>query len=138
MYHRFQPLVREGDYYRIASWRENHRYDCWQVVAKDKSEALLTYVQVLAEPNWHSRKIRLKGLEPEAEYRLEEIGPGPAEEKAEAPEGPEFGPEADRQAKAGRTVTDQVYKGAFLMYGGLLIPRMEGDFMSKMIALSRV
>lgn len=138
MYHRFQPLVREGDYYRIASWRENHRYDCWQVVAKDKSEALLTYVQVLAEPNWHSRKIRLKGLEPEAEYRLEEIGPGTAEEKAEAPEGPEFGPEADRKAKAGRTVTDQVYKGAFLMYGGLLIPRMEGDFMSKMIALSRV
>ena len=121
MYHRFQPLVREGDYYRVASWRENHRYDCWQVVAKDKSEALITYVQVLAEPNWHSRKIRLKGLDPEAEYRLEEIEM-----------------EANHQTKVGKTTADQIYKGAFLMYGGLLLPRLTGDFMSKMIYLSDV
>ena len=121
MYHRFQPLMREGDYYRIASWGENHRYDCWQVVSKDKSEALMTYVQVLAEPNWHSRKLRLKGLDPEAEYRLEEIGP-----------------EENRQAREAQTMTGRIYKGALLMYGGLLIPRMDGDFMSKMIHLTRV
>ena len=103
LYHQFAPLIREGDYYRIASWGENHRYDCWQVVAKDKSEALVTYVQVLAEPNCHSRRICLKGLLPEAKYQVEETG--------------------------------KVYTGALLMYGGLLLPRMEGDFMSKMIHL---
>ncbi len=105
-YHELYPLMLEGDYYRIASWAENHKYDCWQVVAKDKSEALVTYVQVLAEPNCHSRKIRLKGLDPEAEYQQEDNG--------------------------------QRYKGALLMYGGVLMPRMEGDFASAMIRFIQI
>ena len=74
LYHKYHPLVREGDYYRIASYQQNHLYDCWEVVAKDRSEALVTFVQVLSEPNFKSRKIRLKGLEPKASYRLEETG----------------------------------------------------------------
>ena len=74
LYHKYHELVREGDYYRIASFRENHRYDCWQVVSKDKQEALVTYVQVLGEANYHSRCICLQGLLPEAIYRLEETG----------------------------------------------------------------
>lgn len=74
LYHKYHELVREGDYYRIASFRENHNYDCWQVVSKDKKEALVTYVQVLGEANYHSRRICLQGLSPEAIYRLEETG----------------------------------------------------------------
>lgn len=74
MYHKYHELVREGDYYRIASYRENHTYDCWQVVSKDQSDTLVTYVQVLGEANYHSRKIYLQGLRPEARYRLEETG----------------------------------------------------------------
>lgn len=74
LYHRFQPLIREGDYYRLASFSENHLYDCWSVVSKDRTEALVTYVQVLAEPNCHSRRLKLKGLNPEADYRLSETG----------------------------------------------------------------
>lgn len=74
LYHKYHELVREGDYYRIASFRENHRYDCWQVVSKDKQEALVTYVQVLGEANYHSRCICLQGLLLEAIYRLEETG----------------------------------------------------------------
>ena len=27
MYHKYHELIREGDYYRIASYRENHLYD---------------------------------------------------------------------------------------------------------------
>lgn len=71
MYHKYNDLVREGDYYRVASYRENGLYDCWMVVAKDKSEALVTYVQVLGRPNVHSRKIKLLGLEVTAGYRLD-------------------------------------------------------------------
>ena len=74
MYHKYHELVREGDYYRIASYSENHLYDCWAVSAKDKSEVLVTYVQVLSTPNAHSRKLYLKGFEPQAVYRLEETG----------------------------------------------------------------
>ena len=72
MYHRYNDLVREGDYYRIASWRENGDHDCWMVIAPDGSEALVTYVQVLRRANVHSRRIRLQGLDPEASYRVED------------------------------------------------------------------
>ena len=71
MYHKYNDLVREGDYYRVASYRENGLYDCWMVVAKDKSEALVTYVQVLGRPNVRSRKIKLLGLDVTAGYRLD-------------------------------------------------------------------
>lgn len=110
LYHKYQMLIREGDYYRIASWRENHCYDCWQVVSKDKKESLLTYVQVLAQPNVRSRKIYLKGLEPGADYRLEMEG----------------GEES------------RILSGRLLMQGGLLIQRIHGDFISRLIHLTQV
>ena len=69
MYHRYNDLIRTGDYYRLASFHENHQYDCWQVTAKDGSEALVTFVQVLGRANCHSRRIRLQGLDPAAHYR---------------------------------------------------------------------
>lgn len=72
LYKKYNHLVRDGEYYRIASYQENHVYDCYMVVAKDKSQALLTYVQVLAEPNMRSRKIRLQGLAEEAYYEIED------------------------------------------------------------------
>ena len=74
LYHKYNDLVREGDYYRIASYRENGLYDCYMVVAKDKREALVTYVQVLGRPNVHSRKIKLLGLNEAADYRLDGTG----------------------------------------------------------------
>ena len=71
MYHKYNELVRMGDYYRVASYRENHMYDCYMVVKKDKSEALVTFVQVLGRPNVHSRRILLKGLDPDKRYRVD-------------------------------------------------------------------
>ena len=71
MYHKYHDLIREGDYYRIASYRENHLYDCWAVAAKDKSEVLVTYVHVLSTPNAHSRRIFLQGFDLETVYALE-------------------------------------------------------------------
>ena len=74
MYHKYNDLIRSGDYYRIASYRENHEYDAYMVVSKDKSEALVTYVQVKGRPQAHSRIIRLKGLDPARKYVIEETG----------------------------------------------------------------
>lgn len=71
MYHKYNDLVREGDYYRIASYAENHYFDCYGVVSKDKKEALYTFIQVLNRPNYHSRRICLQGLAPEKFYRIE-------------------------------------------------------------------
>ncbi|MGN0403141.1 MAG: alpha-galactosidase [Acetatifactor sp.] len=74
MYHKYNRLVREGDYYRIASYAENHLYDCYAVISKDKREVLITYVQVLNQPNFHSRRIKLTGLISDRKYRDEETG----------------------------------------------------------------
>ena len=71
MYHKYNDLIREGDYYRIASYSSNHEFDCYLVSAKDKSEALVTFVQVIGRPNYHSRCIRLQGLDPQKNYRIE-------------------------------------------------------------------
>lgn len=70
LYHKYNDLIREGDYYRIASYRENHQHDCWQIVAKDKSESLVTYVQVIGVANVHSRRIKLNGLDKLSVYKL--------------------------------------------------------------------
>jgi alpha-galactosidase len=72
MYHKYNDLVRTGDYYRIASVMEDSTFDCSMVVAKDKSEALVTYIQVMARPNFHSRRVYLRGLDPDATYLWEE------------------------------------------------------------------
>ncbi|MDR0221260.1 MAG: alpha-galactosidase [Lachnospiraceae bacterium] len=74
LYHRYNDLIRTGDYYRLASYAENRYYDCYGVVSKDKTEALFTYIQVLARPCAHSRRVQLKGLSPEYDYRIEETG----------------------------------------------------------------
>lgn len=71
LYHKYNDLVRNGDYYRIASYAENKIYDCYEVVAKDKSEALITYVSVLNRPNFHSRRIYIPGLDKTKRYRVE-------------------------------------------------------------------
>lgn len=70
-YKKYNHLVRNGEYYRIASYQENHLYDCHMVVSQDQSEALVTYVQVLAQPHQRSRKIFLQGLKEEAFYEAD-------------------------------------------------------------------
>ena len=71
MYHKYNDLVREGEYYRIASYSQNHKYDCWEVVSQDQKEALVTFVQVLNRANFKSRNIKLKGLKKDILYKLE-------------------------------------------------------------------
>ena len=103
MYHRYHDLVREGDYYRIASYRENREFDCWAVISKDKKQALVTFVQVLGRANCHSRILQLQGLDPNARYRIEG--------------------------------TDQVFGGDTLLYAGLPVENLWGDFRSVLIPL---
>lgn len=74
MYHKYNDLVREGEYYRIASYSVNKEYDCYMVVSEDQREALVTFVQVLNRPNWKSRRIKLKGLSAELDYAVEGEG----------------------------------------------------------------
>lgn len=76
LYHKYNDLVREGELYRISScsmlYKRNTagRSYAWMNVATDKSEALLTYVQVRGGANQRSERLLLSGLQADAEYRL--------------------------------------------------------------------
>ena len=70
-YKKYAPLIREGDYYRIASYQDNHRYDCYEIVSKDRTEAVVFFIQVLHEPNYRSRKLRLQGLDRGTLYEVD-------------------------------------------------------------------
>ncbi|MBR6044619.1 MAG: alpha-galactosidase [Ruminococcus sp.] len=69
---KYNSLVRTGDQYRIGNIFEDNSFDAFMFVAKDKSEALFEFVQVLARPNQRSRRIKLKGLDPDACYYAED------------------------------------------------------------------
>lgn len=73
-FNKFNNLVRTGDHYRIGNMFEDNTWDAWEFVAKDKSEALLEYVQVLKEPSVFLHRVRLAGLEKGCYYRHEETG----------------------------------------------------------------
>ncbi|MGI5884814.1 MAG: alpha-galactosidase [Candidatus Spyradocola sp.] len=64
-------LVAQGDLYRLLSPLEGNDAAFLQV-SDDKSLAMLTYVQKLAEPNPAVRRVRLRGLEPLAHYYCEQ------------------------------------------------------------------
>ena len=112
MYHKYNDLVREGDYYRIAHYAENHYYDCYEVVAKDKSESLVTYIQVLNRPNSHSRRIRIPGLDLQAVYVIENIEDWPE-------------------------IAQTEYRGDALQFAGINIPPLWGDFKGRLLHLVR-
>lgn len=73
-FNKYNPIVRTGDQYRIGNIFEDNLWDAWMFVSKDKSEAVFTFVQVLGRPNYRSRRIKLKGLDPEACYKNMETG----------------------------------------------------------------
>lgn len=71
LYHKYNKLIRCGDYYRIASFRENRKFDFFGVVSKDKTEALYIFVRGMAKANDRTNFVRLKGLSSEKRYNVE-------------------------------------------------------------------
>ncbi|MBR1567862.1 MAG: alpha-galactosidase [Lachnospiraceae bacterium] len=65
---KYNPLVRTGDQYRIGNMFEDNTWDAWMFVSKDKKEAVFEFIQVLGRPNERSRRIHLKGLDPDTYY----------------------------------------------------------------------
>lgn len=70
-YKRYNHITRDGDYYRIASYRTNNSFDAYEMVTKDKKEAIMVVIQVKMQPNRRGRVIKFKGLDSEATYIIE-------------------------------------------------------------------
>ena len=120
MYHQFNDIVREGDYYRIASYGENHLYDCFQVVSKDKKKSLVFYVQVLNEANKKSRILKLQGLSSDMTYAVKELTM-----------------EGDLSQSIVKD-TGKVFGGELLMNAGLGFERMWGDYRAKIVYVEAI
>jgi alpha-galactosidase len=72
-YKALRGLIQFGDFYRLRSPFEGND-TAWMVVAKDKSEAFVVYVHVLAEANAPLDWLRLRGLDPATQYVCEADG----------------------------------------------------------------
>lgn len=112
-WHSISHLIREGRLYRLGNpfaptgfaAQQNADYDAWIFVSADQSDAVFTYVQITAEANMKSRRIRLAGLLPDAVYAYE-LG-GKAYQKT----------------------------GAYLMQCGVMLPNLWGDMTSVQLRL---
>ena len=127
LFRKIHPVNREGDYYRIASFRENHSYDCWMVVQKDRSLAYMTYVQVLAAPNRPGIRVRMQGLDPDAVYEVNcDYQGAMAARNGEMSIGPETSQSVGR------------FHGDTLMKAGIIVPRVRGDYQALLYEVRRV
>ncbi|WP_379153434.1 alpha-galactosidase [Paenibacillus sp. sgz5001063] len=105
LYKELRTLVQFGEQYRLRSPFEGNE-TAWLIAAEDQSEAVVVYVRTLAEPNDKLYHLRLKGLDPAADYEWLEGG--------------------------------GVYGGDHLMYAGLPLPALHGDFQSVLWRFRRV
>ena len=113
------PLLREGNLYRLDELDDKRDYAAWQIVSPERDESLVSLVVTHPRANPRPVHLRLKGLDPAGRYRIAET----AFADAFLPEPPEELPE--------------IWSGAALLYAGLTLPRMMGDFPGVQIRLKK-
>ena len=126
IYHRYGEIVREGDYFRIASESEAKYYDAWMSVLKDRKKALLTYVQCKAYPNGKGRVVKAKGLNPDAVYEIKLIGT----EREDS-----YFCSRDKKS-AWEALSPGPVSGKTLMNAGIIVPLLPGDYAQMMFEIS--
>jgi len=73
LYKEIRSLVQQGDMHRLKSPFEGNEA-AWMFVSEDRREAVAFWFQVLAQPNPPLRTLRLKGLDPDLDYRSLDTG----------------------------------------------------------------
>ncbi len=71
-YRKMEKLVLEGDLYRLLHPQKDNAF-CFQLVSKDKRESHLTFMYILREANCEPLFLRLRGLDANSNYRIEEL-----------------------------------------------------------------
>ena len=70
-YKKIAPLIQGGDYYRIASYASNKKFDCVEITDSKKEKACLIYMQVLSDSNGRGRIVKLRGLDKNKKYKAD-------------------------------------------------------------------
>jgi len=70
LYKKIWQIIYDGDLYRLINPFEENAC-AWMYVTPDKKNALVVYVNILAEPNPPFKKLKLDGLDPNKRYIIE-------------------------------------------------------------------
>ena len=73
LYKKVRPIVQLGDLYRLVS-AFDHPYAVYEYVTKDRSEALVFVLGMSMQFGDKIRAFRVRGLDPDAVYRVESFG----------------------------------------------------------------
>lgn len=124
-YREYAALIRTGDYYRLTDPAKADFWHAWQFTAPDASQALLNLVVVHPHGNPMPLHVTFKGLDPAGIYKIQRFEPQGCLQTAEGP-------------RAAASLTGLKFTGAQLMYAGLTLPQLYGDYPSVQILLRRV
>lgn len=67
-----RSLIQKGMFYRLVSPFEGNE-GAWMVVSRDRRKAIAAYFRILQPVNTGFRRLTLRGLDPELEYRISGI-----------------------------------------------------------------
>lgn len=73
LFREYGPLIHNGKFYRLSDpFRDN--FGIWQYVSPDQTKTLIQGMIYRTEPNMLRYPVRLRGLDPDKQYRLREDG----------------------------------------------------------------
>ena len=67
----YRQVIQFGTFYRLQSPFE-HNIAAWMVVSEDRKTAIVGYYKILNDVNCEFRRMRLKGLDGDRKYLVEE------------------------------------------------------------------
>ncbi|MBO5059530.1 MAG: alpha-galactosidase [Clostridia bacterium] len=70
---KIQPLVREGDFYRLQNPFDSN-FCSWQMVSKDKKHTVVYAAKILVDAHTFTGTLKLKGLDPDKKYKDTKTG----------------------------------------------------------------
>lgn len=104
-YKNIRSTVQYGDLYRLKNTTSGNEV-AWMNLSKDKNNIVVSYVKKYAEPNVLPKRLKLKALDKDVLYKVNE--------------------------------TEEVFGGDELMYIGLEIGEIFGDYQARVWTLSKV
>ena len=127
-YKRWRDLFQRGRFHRLISPFEGDRDEAaWMTAADDARAAVVAYYSILNRPNHGPRRLKLRGLDPSASYRVTIRS---AEAAAEA--------EDDAPATSPNVIGGDVLMAAGLVIDAARMSPTQGDFSARLYVLESI
>ncbi len=124
-FRRWYDVIQSGDCHRLTGLDGHGDCAAWEFVLPDKSRALLNVVTTHTRANHPGAHVRLRGLDPQAMYMIDGIHfEGCVNPSMDVP--------------LGGALEGRVLSGAGLMYAGLTLPPLMGDYPGAQVSFVRV